>query len=191
MHQLTKQEQAELLKDIFSLVKSLLDESERATVILAAARLDSDLEALLRHVLVPHPGGNDPIFEGDRMLGTFSAKIAMAHRLGVIDGDFEHALQILRKIRNDFAHQLETESLSSHRQKSRLAIIVRWAKESEVYQAGSKAFASECKSADQLQFVISVTCMAVVLHAGLHTLKRVYLGPPLSLSNRSRVSSGI
>lgn len=182
----TKEQQATILKDIFSLVKSLLDESERAVVIIAAARLDADLEALLKHLLIPHPGGNDPLFEGDRMLGNFSAKINMAYRLGAIDNDFEHALQVLRKIRNDFAHQLDSESLSSTRQKSRLAILVRWAEKSDIYQAGLAMPPAAGKSVPQrshehLQFVFCTVCMVVMLHTGLASLKRVNVGNPLTL----------
>ena len=176
-----QQYQIDLLKDIFGLIKSLRDESERAVVILAAARLDVDLEKLLKHILKRHPGGTDPLFEGDRMLGTFSAKIAMAHRLGAIDDDFEHAIQMLRKIRNDFAHQLESETLSSSRQKSRLQELVRWASKSDIYQSGLKAFDTEEMSVEHLQLVLCVATMVVMLHAGLSTLSRVHVGRALSV----------
>lgn len=181
MQPLTLQEQTDIIKDVFGLMSILQKESERASVILAAARLDADLEMLLKHVLVPHPGGIDPLFDGDRMLGTFSAKIAMAHRLGIIDSDFEHALQILRKIRNDFAHQMESESLSSPKQKARLSIILRWAQSSNIYELGCKMAPIENKSPEQLQFTISVLCMAVAFKRGLRTLLRVNVGKPLSL----------
>ncbi len=183
MTSLTKQQQLDVIKDIFGLTKSLLDESERAVVILAGARLDIDLEKLLKHILIPYPGGTDPLFDGDRMLGTFSAKIAMAYRIGAIDADLERALQILRKIRNDFAHQLEHESLSSPRQKSRLAELVRWASQTELYQLGYKAFSgADRKSAEHFDFVLCTVCMTVTLSSGVAHLSRVNVGPPLSLT---------
>lgn len=135
MSELPKQEHVELIKDVFSFLGSLIRESERAAVVLAAARIDVDLERILKHVLHRHPGGTDSLFDSDRALGTFSAKIALAHRLGLIDEDFEHSLQMLRRIRNDFAHQLESESLSSTRQKPRLNELIKWVEHTDVYHS--------------------------------------------------------
>lgn len=56
---LTEEEITEYLRDVFGLFSSLIRESERASVILAAARLDVDLERLLKQVLYRHPGGTD------------------------------------------------------------------------------------------------------------------------------------
>lgn len=181
MTTITKEEMIDLLKDVFSLTKSLLDESERATVILAAARLDVDLERLLKRLLAPHPGGSDPLFDGDRMLGTFSAKIAFAHRLGAIDSEFEHALQMLRKIRNDFAHQLDQESLSSQRQKQRILELSRWAEKSEIYKSGVKAFESSAKSKEQLEFIVCTVCMTVLIHIGCKSFGQLKVNVPLSV----------
>jgi hypothetical protein len=177
-----QQKQIELLSDIFRLTKSLLDESERASVILAASRLDVDLERLLKHVLHHHPGGTDPLFESDRMLGTFSAKIALAYRLGLISAEFEHSLQMVRKIRNDFAHQLDSESLVSTRQKARLAEMVRTMERSPVFKSGIEAFKDGEKSPEHLQFVLCIVCMAVVLHHGPSIMSKVHFGRSLTLT---------
>lgn len=177
-----KQRQIELLTDIFELIRSLLDESERACVIVAAARLDVELERAFKKVLHHHPGDTDPLFEGDRMLGTFSAKIAFAYRLGMIAPDLEHALQMVRKIRNDFAHQLDSEKLKSQRQKPRLAHIVRSVEKSDLYCTCYKAFAESAKSVEQLQFVICIVAMVISLKSGSDRLARVNLGRPLDLS---------
>ena len=72
-----------------------------------------------------HPGGSDNLFDPDRPLGTFSAKIALAYRLNLIDRDFEHALQMVRKIRNDFAHSVSKASLSESRHKSRVEELAK------------------------------------------------------------------
>lgn len=168
--------------DLQKLIQSMLKESERAVVIMAAARLDAELETLLKHLLIPHPGGDDPLFDGDRMLGTFSAKIGMAYRLGAIDNDFEHALQILRKIRNDFAHQLDTESLSTGKQKSRLDILTRWAGKTSMYQGITSIYLLDGKSPEHVQFVCCTVIMAAMLNLGLKVLTPVTLGPPVSIS---------
>ncbi|HJU70861.1 MAG TPA: hypothetical protein VJ603_03370 [Paucimonas sp.] len=182
---LTLEEQKELLTDIFGLTASLMRESERAAVIIAAARLDVDLERLLKHVLHHHPGGSDSLFDSDRAVGTFSAKIALCHRLGILDADLEHALQLVRKIRNDFAHQLEHESLSSPRQKPRLNELIRWAQNSNVYKSGIKAINAEGKSHEHIQFTVCVVCMAAIVKHGLKSLTRVNVGRPLGIEYES------
>lgn len=181
MAQPTEQQHIELLQDIFGLMGSLIRESERAAVVLAAARMDVDLEKLLKHVLHRHPGGTDPLFDSDRAVGTFSAKISLAHRMGILSQDFEHALQMLRKIRNDFAHQLENETLASARQKPRLAELVRWAERSEIYKTNVALPVSDGKSVEHVQFVACVICMAVLLKRGLESLQRVNVGSALGL----------
>lgn len=172
----------EAIVDLQKLMESMLKESERAVVIVAAARLDAELEALLKHLLIPHPGGTDPLFDGDRMLGTFSAKIGMAYRLGAIDNDIEHSLQILRKIRNDFAHQLDTESLSSPRQKQRLAILVRWASTTHVFDGLMKLERTAETTLEHAQFVCCTVILAATLHVGVSLLTRVSVGKALSIN---------
>src|SRR5258708_9428881 len=49
-------------------------------------------------------------------------------RLGLIDDDFEHALQMLRKIRNDFAHSVVKSSFSESNHRNRVMELVRMAK---------------------------------------------------------------
>jgi hypothetical protein len=170
-----------LVKDIAGFMGCLVRETERATVILAAARVDVDLEVLLKRVLHPHPGGADSLFDSDRALGTLSAKIDIAYRLGILSRDFEHALQMLRKIRNDFAHTLEHESLSSSRQKPRLNALIKWAEASKLYESPLAILKGEARTQEQAEFVACAICIAVLFKRGLRTLHRVNLGEPLAL----------
>jgi hypothetical protein len=109
-------------------VLGLAEEGERSAVVLGASRADALLEELLRTALKRHPGGSDNLFDPDRPLGTFSARIALAFRMGVIDDSCGHALQMLRKIRNDFAHSSSRATLSESRHRSRVVELVREAK---------------------------------------------------------------
>jgi hypothetical protein len=97
---------AGLWSDHFDL--STRTESVRAKVVLAACFLDELLGQLLRAVLKPAPD-KDSLFEGAQApLGTFSAKIDLAHRTDLIDVGFCRSLHFVRKIRNEFAHNLNT-----------------------------------------------------------------------------------
>ncbi len=106
-------------------VLELSEEGERAAVILGASRVDIALEDMIKAVLRPNPGGNDDLFEGDRPLSTFSAKITMAYRLSLIENDCERALQLIRRIRNDFAHAHERLTLDQGASANRLLELKR------------------------------------------------------------------
>lgn len=88
-------------------------ESDRAAVILGAAKLDVLLYHAIQSVLIATPTADDPLFDGDAPLSTFSAKIVLAYRIGLIDAEFARALHIVRRIRNAFAHEMANSSLSS------------------------------------------------------------------------------
>jgi hypothetical protein len=77
-----------------------------------AARVDAALERLLQAVLLPAPGSTDPIFQPDRPLGSFGARITLAARLGLIETPVERALHTLRWVRNTFVHSSDSASLS-------------------------------------------------------------------------------
>jgi hypothetical protein len=87
-------------------VKEFEGESERACVIIGAAKLDYILYQLLSKHLLPNVGSQDDLLDGDSPLATFSAKINICYRLGLIDAEFARSLHLIRKIRNSFAHDL-------------------------------------------------------------------------------------
>jgi hypothetical protein len=117
---------AGLSEEVTELVHGLVGEGERATVVVGAARLDLALEHLLKGAMHHHPGGSeDNLFDQDRPLGTFSSRIALAYRLGLIDRDVERALQLIRRIRNDFAHTVGVASLSDAAHSSRLRELIK------------------------------------------------------------------
>jgi hypothetical protein len=107
-------------KRVTEFLMDLADEGERSAVVLGAARLDLALERVVKKVTTHHPGGSDNLFDPDRPLGTFAAKIALTFRLGLIGQDMERALQLVRRIRNEFAHAAEKASLSESMHRSRV-----------------------------------------------------------------------
>lgn len=87
--------------------------SDRSCVIVAAAYLDDYLGYLFRCFLSsPFKEKEDgELFSGYGPLSSFSSKTVLAYRLGLIS-DYEYkTLQVIRRIRNAFAHELTTESL--------------------------------------------------------------------------------
>jgi hypothetical protein len=60
------------------------NESDRAAVILVAARLDEMLRVAITHRLIPCPTSQDDLMRSDGPLGMFSSRIDAAYRLGLI-----------------------------------------------------------------------------------------------------------
>ncbi|KDA94768.1 DUF4145 domain-containing protein [Pantoea agglomerans] len=87
--------------------------SERAAVIVGAAFMDEMLTGLLTGFMVPDtPKKDKEIFSGNGPLSTFSSKINMCWKLGLISEGERTTLHAIRGIRNDFAHKLTGISLN-------------------------------------------------------------------------------
>ncbi|WP_150912019.1 transcriptional regulator [Marinobacter halotolerans] len=109
-------------------------ESDRAAVIVAASIFDDALGNLLKQFLVPTPSSQDELFDGaNAPISTFSAKIAFAHRLGLISSAFARNLHLIRRIRNEFAHNIHGGSFQDSAVKSRVMELYK----SQKYVNGS------------------------------------------------------
>ncbi len=79
---------------------------DRSCALLCAAYLDNCLEILVLEALAHREEAYKGLFLDMRPLGTFSAKIKIAFCLNIIPKSFYDDLNIVRNIRNAFAHQL-------------------------------------------------------------------------------------
>lgn len=87
---------------VFELVAK---ESDRGCILVVGAWLDELLGALLDAKLVPHKATLNDLFGGPNApLGSFSARINMAHGLGLIAEDEWNSLHKIRGLRNIAAH---------------------------------------------------------------------------------------
>lgn len=75
---------------------------DRGAAVILAALAEKSLEHLLRMAL--RPQGTNELFDFNRPLGAFSAKIQMAYALKLIGPIVKSDLNIIRAIRNQFAH---------------------------------------------------------------------------------------
>ncbi len=143
----------------------LMNEGERGAVLLGAARLEAALEKLLKSILSPHPDGNDNLFQPDRPLGSFSAKISLAFRLSLIDKPVEHALQMIRKVRNDFAHSFEDESLKHQAHRNRLSVPISHARKNALWAPLEKIIGPVKTDADLLNYILLVVVLVAFIEA--------------------------
>lgn len=107
----TEAAKREITPQLLEFFVTLGMEGERSSVVLGAERINVALEALIKSSLQPSLKTKDILFTPDGILGTFSSKIEVAHRLGLMDLPFKQALDLVRKLRNDFAHAIKVESL--------------------------------------------------------------------------------
>jgi hypothetical protein len=87
----------------------LAAESDRAVVLIATAYLDEALAGLLRRLFIDKPTVVAELLgPGDRPISTFSARIKLVYCLGHLgEGTFSD-LELIRNIRNDFAHSRQS-----------------------------------------------------------------------------------
>lgn len=128
-------------------VSEFAEESDRAAVILGAAKLDALLCQILDRRLLPSLGANDELLDGDAPLATFSSRIAIFYRLGLITPDFAKALHQVRKIRNHFAHELSGCSLESGPQSDRLRALLLPLRQLPFYKRFKNHFFGETDTA--------------------------------------------
>lgn len=120
----SKEDEKSILKrqyeDFCEFVNEFKEESDRAAVVLGASKLDQMLGLVLERFLLPCPNMTDQLFANNGPLGTFSAKIDVCHRLGLIDSEFCKAIHLVRRIRNSFAHEVYGASLNNGSHKDRI-----------------------------------------------------------------------
>jgi hypothetical protein len=119
-----EERQRRLKQSLVDFMREFSKESDRAAVVLAGARLNYLLGELLSRFLLPNTASGDELLDTDRPVGTFSARIHAAYRLGLIDGDFARALHIFRRLRNMFAHETAGTSLDHGPSRDRIRELV-------------------------------------------------------------------
>lgn len=106
------------IRGVHGIYEQLSQESERGSAIIGAAFIDDVLEEMLKTLMIVPAQKQDELFTGSfAPLGSLSAKIALSYRLGLISPNVRMGLDLVRKIRNDFAHvshQINFKTQSVH-----------------------------------------------------------------------------
>ncbi|SMC69463.1 hypothetical protein [Pseudomonas sp. URIL14HWK12:I5] len=113
------------MANAFKLVaESLINETDRGTVVLATAWLDESLTAILRTYMKPSEKADD-LFSPGRPLGDFGTKIILADRLRLVAPSMIRSLEIIRKLRNEFAHIASDLTFETQSVKDRVQNVFR------------------------------------------------------------------
>jgi mannitol operon repressor len=82
-------------------------ETERGAALAAAAMIDDQLGRVIEAFIVPNKGAQALLSGFNAPLGSFSARIAAAFALGLISEAEYRECELIRKVRNEFAHQIK------------------------------------------------------------------------------------
>jgi hypothetical protein len=90
--------------------------NDRAAVILAATFVEEAiLEAIIDSLKIERADALEELIGNNAPLGTFSNKIMIAHCVGIIGEKARRDSNVIRRIRNIAAHQMEPFSLNENR----------------------------------------------------------------------------
>ena len=96
------------LKEFFPYLALLNNESDRGKVLISTGFLEEQLKQILLAFMLQGSQAEDLVDGGNAPLGTFSSRITACYVLGLISQNEHDDLHLIRRIRNDFAHNIHT-----------------------------------------------------------------------------------
>lgn len=97
------------LKEFTVFLDKLKMESDRGMVLISTGYLEEQLKSILLSYLIEDKAVTEFVDgRGAAPLGTFSARTTACFALGLVSSHERDDLDILRKVRNDFAHSIHT-----------------------------------------------------------------------------------
>ena len=93
------------LQDFTRFLSEFQGETDRGAALVGAALIDLRLSETLRAFMVSPKAAGDLLDGGSAPLGTFSSRIKATFSLGLIDRHERTECDLIRKVRNEFAHQ--------------------------------------------------------------------------------------
>jgi mannitol operon repressor len=93
-------------KAFYAALLELHTETDRGIALVITSFLDKMLSDTLRAYLIENDGSKALLSGFNAPLGTFSSRIAACHALGLISDDEAAQINILRRVRNEFAHEI-------------------------------------------------------------------------------------
>jgi oligoribonuclease NrnB/cAMP/cGMP phosphodiesterase (DHH superfamily) len=111
----------DFLPELFQKTAELNNESERGCVLVCAAMLDDALAKLIAAFLLEDEASKRLLSSGGSSpLSTFSSRVSASFALGLVSQRERDDCEIIRKIRNDFAHDIMVK-LSDQSRAARVA----------------------------------------------------------------------
>ena len=116
-----KKRRSDAIRRATDFMMTFVVQPDHVAVILATARMDDLLADLIRFRLLPCATSKDDFLDGGNGVNSFSNRIDLAFRIGVIEPQLASVLHLFRKIRNNFAQSYTEQSLTKSPHSDRLA----------------------------------------------------------------------
>ena len=140
--------------DLSSFVRELQRETDRGLPLVGAALIDDRLTETLRSFFCEGCVSDKLLDEANSPLSTFSARVQACYALGLID-DFEYAeIELIRKVRNEFAHSKHGTSFQSDKMKGLCSTLRSDLPDGPDYPTGDPRF----------RFINAVVCTVLRLY---------------------------
>lgn len=94
------------LRDFSAFLREFRSETDRGAALVGAALIDQKLADTLHSFFVVGKTAGELLDGGTAPLGTFSARIKVTYALGLIDSFELTECDLIRKVRNEFAHSI-------------------------------------------------------------------------------------
>jgi DNA-binding MltR family transcriptional regulator len=167
-----KHDSSRLQEDFEEFISEFGSESDRAAVILGASKIDQLLGSLLERYFLPSPTSEDALFSNNGPLGTFSAKVDLSYRLGLIDAQFSKSIHLVRRIRNSFAHEAYGAKLSSGTHKDRVKSLAAPFQGHEWFSSLKKLYFNDIDES-RADFSTTLGLMIIMLEKCAHYVEPV------------------
>ena len=141
-------------EDLAKFVEELKNETDRGLPLVGTALIDDRLKETLKAFCIDSKSSKKLITEGNAPLGTFSSRLDSCHALGLID-DYEYSeINLLRKVRNEFAHAKHGISFNTDKIKGYCSTLKSSLPEGEDYPLSNSRF----------KFMNAVVCIVLRLY---------------------------
>ena len=179
-------EESTYLKELgnkqLELFNEIRTESERACVIVGAANIDGLLDELITKALLPVKTKNRLCSESNAFT-TFSAKLNLAYQLGLIDDELYFQINLLRKIRNDFSHNMSGCRLTEKPHLNRYQDLLKSISKCPMFKRMPKGFPEG--NIDEAEHVLTMKLMIVYLSSIILSL--IYFVVPAYQENLDNI----
>jgi len=166
-----------------SLFESLHEHNDRSLVLTIAAFAEDTLELLFLSYLREPKEAKELVNGFNAPLGTFSSRIKAAFVIGLIRKDGYQTLEILRKIRNKFAHNWKGVSLD----REDIATLINQLSRPQWEEFGV-AEAETCGASDRERLIEKVSDILIGLRLLAKALNRDGTKAPLIMGEMKPVS---
>ena len=128
----------DLSADSRRFIEDLQKETDRGAALVGATFIDNVLESMLRAYFVDDKEIVDELLNSNDLIGNLSVKGKMAYCLGLIGKENYRDINVIRKIRNEFAHLDKPVSFNMPNIKELCKVLISPKVVSLVYEPSSR-----------------------------------------------------